>query len=289
MESIKVINRTTKQLKITKETKITLFLYNTLLGRIILKLITLPFFSKIGGLFLSTSFSKIFLKIFINKNKIDMSSYPKVKYKSFNDFFSREITKEKRPINKTPNLLISPCDGKISCYKINKENKFKIKGSYYSILSLLESDVYKEYNNGTALIIRLGVDDYHRYSYIDDGTKEDNHFIKGILHTVRPIALNNYDIYKKNQREYTILNTKNFDKVIQVEVGALMVGKIINHHQKHSFKRGEEKGYFKFGGSTIVLLFKDNIIKIDQDIIENTKKRIETTIKLGEQIGKKIS
>lgn len=275
------------KIKNNKEDKTTLFLYNTILGRLLLKILTLRIISKIGGLFLSSSLSKIFIKKFIRKNNINMSDYENIKYKSFNDFFIRKIKSNKRPINTDKNTLISPCDAKLSYYKINENSMFKIKNSYYSINDLIKNDISKEYINGYALIFRLCVDDYHRYSYIDNGTKEDNQYIKGVLHTVRPIALNNYNIYKTNSREWTVLITDNFNDVIEIEVGALMVGKIINHHKKHTFKKGEEKGYFKFGGSTIVLLFKENTIKIKKDILNNSLNNIETIVKLGETIGNK--
>lgn len=275
------------KIKNNKEDKTTLFLYNTILGRLLLKILTLRIISKIGGLFLSSSLSKIFIKGFIRKNNINMSDYENIKYKSFNDFFIRKIKSNKRPINTDKNTLISPCDAKLSYYKINENSMFKIKDSYYSINDLIKNDISKEYINGYALIFRLCVDDYHRYSYIDNGTKEDNQYIKGVLHTVRPIALNNYNIYKTNSREWTVLITDNFNDVIEIEVGALMVGKIINHHKKHTFKKGEEKGYFKFGGSTIVLLFKENTIKIKKDILNNSLNNIETIVKLGETIGNK--
>lgn len=275
------------KIKNNKEDKSTLFLYNTILGRLVLKILTFKLVSKIGGLILSTKLSKIFIKNFIKKNNINMKDYENIKYKSFNDFFIRKIKPNKRPINKDNKTLISPCDAKLSHYKITENNMFKIKNSYYSINDLIKDEISKEYLNGDILIFRLCVDDYHRYCYIDDGSKEDNHYIKGLLHTVRPIALKKYNIYKTNSREWTILRTKNFNDVIQIEVGALMVGKIVNHHKKYTFKKGEEKGYFKFGGSTIVLLFKENIINLNEDILKNSLNNIETKVKYGEKIGTK--
>ena len=274
--------------KNNKEDKTTLFLYKTFLGRLILKLLTLRIFSKIAGWFLSSYFSKFFIKKFIIKNNINMEDYEEENYRSFNDFFIRKIKQGTRNIDK--NGLISPCDSKLSVYKIDENSKFLIKNTYYKVNDLINDSISNEYLNGYALIFRLCVDDYHRYSYIDNGTKPKNIYIKGILHTVRPIALENYNIYKQNSREWTVLHTENYGDVIQVEVGALMVGKIINHHEVYNFKKGEEKGYFKFGGSTIVLLFKENTININKNILDSSHKNIETVVKLGEKIGtKKIS
>ena len=282
------IRHTNKIIEI-KEDKTTLFLYKTFIGRIILKIITLRLISKIIGLFLSTRLSKFIISIIIKKNNIDMSEYVETKYKSFNDFFTRNIKQEKRNIELNKNILISPCDANLSVYRINKDNKFNIKGSSYSINELLKDNISKDYLNGYICIFRLCVDNYHHYCYIDNGYKSANNYIQGILHTVRPIALKKYNIYHQNSREWSILHTENFGDVIQIEIGALLVGKIVNHHSNYQFQKGEEKGYFEYGGSTICLLFKKNTIRIEDDILNNTKNDIETTVKYGERIGKKIS
>ncbi|MDW2800755.1 phosphatidylserine decarboxylase [Clostridium boliviensis] len=144
-----------------------------------------------------------------------------------------------------------------------------------------------EYQNGTCLIFRLAPQNYHRYCYIDNGLAVKQVSIPGILHCVRPTALNTYPVYIQNSREYTIINTKNFDTVIQMEIGALIVGKIHNHNNHIYTERGAEKGYFEFGGSTIILLLKRGILQMDERIIENMKKGIETTVKYGECIALK--
>jgi len=285
---IKIKNRNSREIINIKEDKLTLFLYNTILGRLLLKILILKFVSYLVGLFLSRKTSKIFINNYIKKNNIDMNEYPNVKYTSFNDFFTRKIKTNARKININKNILISPSDAKLSVYKINNDSKFLIKNSYYDLKELINDNKAKEYINGYICIFRLDVTDYHRYCYIDSGTKQKNNYIKGVFHTVRPISTSKYNIYKQNTRSWTVLKTDNFDDVIQVEVGAMMVGKIVNHHESYQFKKGEEKGYFKFGGSTICLLFKDNIVKIDNDIVYNSKNNIETIVKYGEKIGNKL-
>lgn len=262
------------------------FLYKTRIGRSCLKILVKPSISKISGRFLNTRISSKMIKSFVKKNNINLSEYEKRKYKSYNDFFTRKIAQGKRSIDMDKKAFISPCDSKLSIYKITEDSTFKIKDSYYTVSDLLDgNEIYKNYTNGLCLIFRLAVDDYHRYCYIDSGSKSSNTFIQGELHTVQPIALEKYNIYKRNSREYTILHTENFGDVIQIEVGALIVGKIVNLHQEYEFKKGEEKGMFEFGGSTIVLLVKDNVIDIDEEIIENTKNGLETIVKYGERIG----
>ena len=266
-----------------KESRFVLFLYNNFFGRLILKVLTLRIISVIGGLFLNSKFSCFLINKTVKKNNIDITRYEDKMYKSYNDFFTRKIKKLKLDEG-----FISPCDAKLSVYKIDKNSYFKIKGTMYSIEDLINEKLDKSYIGGYALIFRLEVTDYHRYIYVDSGRKSKNKYIKGILHTVRPIVLNYVNIYKRNSREYTILDTDNFGKIIEIEVGALLVGKINNHHEEYTFKRGEEKGNFEFGGSTIVLLIEKNKVDIDKKIIENTKNDIETIVKIGTKIGEKL-
>lgn len=269
-----------------KEGKLVSFLYNSVLGRVLLKILCLPFISKVVGLILSSRISKIFIKPFIKKNKIDMNLYESVKYKSFNSFFVRKKKHIDFVMDKY--AFISPCDAKLSIYDVNEYSCFEIKNSFYSVRDLLnEDEIYKDYIDGKALVFRLCKDDYHRYHYIDDGVQEDNYFVRGVLNTVRPIAYRKCKVFKRNSREYTTLHTKNFGDVVEVEVGATLVGKIKNSKSNTSFKRGEEKGMFLFGGSTIVLLVKKDSVIIDKDIVNNSLRNIETRVKCGEKIGVK--
>lgn len=281
----KIIDRVTLQERDCDLAKSQSFLYRNAFGRLILKLLIRPFVSKLGGLYMNSRMSTHKINKFIKKHNIKMEEYQNQKYKCYNDFFTRKIKPEARQVDMSVGSLISPCDSKLSAYKIDNDSIFKIKDSYYKVSDLVNNtELANEFMGGTCLIFRLTVDDYHRYCYIDNGTKTKNVHIKGVFHTVNPIALEHYNIYKRNTREYTILNTENFGKVVQVEVGALMVGKISNHHQEYDFKKGEEKGTFLFGGSTIVLLVKDNIL-IDEDLTRNTLNGDETSVRYGERIG----
>lgn len=281
-----LINRQTKEVIESKVMGAQSFLYRNFLGRLFLKILIRPFVTKFSGVYMNSKRSRKRIKKFIKNNPtIDMSEYVACEYKSFNDFFTREIIKDKRPINLEKNILISPCDSKLSVFKIDENSIFNIKDSYYKVEDLIKNeDLAKEYLNGHALIFRLAVDDYHRYCYVDSGTKEKNLHIKGVFHTVNPIALERYNIYKRNAREYSVLHTDHFGDVVMCEVGALMVGKIKNHHQEYTFSKGEEKGMFLFGGSTVVVLVKEHVI-IDEDLIENTKNNLETIVKYGEGVG----
>lgn len=261
-------------------------LYGSVLGRMLLKPLTAPGLSKLAGRFLSTKASKIFISPFIRRNRIDMSQFEPVEYGSYNDFFSRRIRPEARPVDRNPRHLISPADSKLTALPITENCRFTLKHTEYTVGSVLKDPTLAaRYAGGWALIFRLTVDDYHRYCYAFDAEKGENIAIPGKLHTVNPIANDVFPIYKENAREYTILRTREFGEVIAMEVGALLVGKIVNHQVAATVKRGQEKGYFQFGGSTVVLLLKQDTVSLDSDILENSRNGIETVVKFGEKIG----
>ena len=257
------------------------FLYNSFIGRILLKLIINPIFSKIYGKYNNMFISKKKINRFIEKYNIDINEYEEKEYGSFNDFFIRK--KKKTSYEKEKNFFIAPADSKLMVYKIEDDMTIKIKQSMYTIEELILDHIdLEQFKNGNCLIFRLSMDDYHRYCYIDDGKIEKIKKIKGKLHTVSSIS-NTHKVYSQNSRICNYLNTDNFGKIIYIEVGALLVGRI-NNCNKTQFTKGEEKGYFELGGSTIVILTSERI-KIDNDIIEYSNKGIETKVKYGERIG----
>ena len=263
-------------------------LYGTSAGRCALKILVSPWITKLSGLYMSSPLSKMNISSFIENNGIDMSQYEEKKYKSYNDFFTRKIKAGQRPFDQDGHTLMAPADSKLTAYQLMSDTVLTIKNSTYRLADLLDdTSLAQQYENGICLIFRLAVDDYHRYSYIDQGKVVAHRHIKGIFHTVNPIANDYYPVYKTNTREYMVMETENFGQIIQMEVGAMMVGKIINHHHQ-TFVKGEEKGYFEFGGSTVVLFFKDRTVEIDQDILDNSMQDIETKVRLGETIGHKL-
>lgn len=267
------------------QSKVLRILYGTFFGRLLLKALTLPIISRLAGKFMDSTLSVPLIKPFIRRNSIDMAQYVKQDYRSFNEFFTRKIKPSARPISKAADVLISPCDSKLTVYPISEKSLFEIKGSMYSVADLLKnSAMAQRYCGGLCMIFRLCVDDYHRYCFIDSGVKSESVFIKGELHTVNPIALGSYNIYKRNSREYTVLHTKNFGDVVHVEVGAMLVGKICNRKLRR-FRKGEEKGMFRYGGSTVVLLFEKDRVTIDDDILENSRNGIETVVKYGQRVA----
>ena len=263
-------------------------LYDHAAGRLLLKILTAPWVSRAGGWLLSTRISRLAVGPFARRSGIDLGEYLGAPYHSFNEFFSRRIRPELRPIPENPELFISPCDSRLTALPITPDSRFTLKGTEYTLASLLRNEELAErFSGGWCLIFRLCVDDYHRYCYVADGEKEENTFLPGVLHTVNPIACGHYPIYKENAREYTVLHTENWGDILMMEVGALMVGKIVNHHGAARVARGQEKGYFQFGGSTVVLLTQKNRLNPDDPYPENSAQGIETRVRYGQPIGKK--
>jgi len=270
------------------QNKILSYLYKSQPGRILLKVLVQPWVSKLSGAVLDSSWSKVLIPLFIKSYKINMDEYEERGFSSYNDFFTRRIKAGKRVIDQEPDHLIAPCDGKLTVYHIDEDSKFIIKDTPYTLHSLLRSRKLADYyKGGTLLVFRLTVDDYHRFCYIDNGKKTKNYHIKGVFHTVNPLANEHFPIYKENTREFSLLDSENFGRIMIMEVGALLVGRIVNYHEEKEVKRGEEKGKFEFGGSTIAVCLKKGKANIDEDIIRNSAKGIETVVRMGEKIGTK--
>ena len=266
------------------------FVYGHALTRLLIRPLVSPTVSRLGGKLLDSRLSAAFVEPFVKKNGIDLSQYEKQSFSSYNDFFTRKIREGKRPVAKEEEVLISPCDGKVSVYPIHEGGRLAIKHTEYTAESLLQNRALAErFYGGYAVVVRLTVDDYHRYCYVDDGEKSEQVRIRGVLHTVNPAANDAYPIYKMNAREYCLLRTEHFGTVLMMEVGALMVGRIRNYHQKCRVKRGQEKGRFEFGGSTVVLLLEPGKVEPDRDLLVNSRKGYETIVKMGEQIGRKLT
>lgn len=279
-----------KETKTQKESASLRFLYGTALGRLLLKPLCARWVSRLAGAFMDSALSRPLIRRFVKKNAIDLADFEDEKYTCFNDCFTRKIRPHLRPIDRDPDALVSPCDALLSAYEIGEDSVFHIKGSDYTVRGLLGGNdaLGESYAGGLCLVFRLCVHHYHRYMYLDDGEKGENVFIPGCLHTVRPIALERFPVFVQNCREYTVMETEHLGTVTQIEVGALLVGKIKNHHGAHRFVRGEEKGTFLYGGSTIVLLLPRGAgILLDGDVLQKTALGEETEVKMGERLGKR--
>jgi phosphatidylserine decarboxylase len=293
---IKFYNRKTKEYEIEKvvgEAYLN-WVYSSPIGMTLLELlIKKKLFSSLYGFYCSSHASYKKVASFIDEFNIDVSQSKKTaaEYKSFNDFFSRQLKSEARPIDMTEESFISPGDGRLLAYKnIDLESLIQVKGYTYSFLNLVEDpEVASLFKNGTCLIFRLCPTDYHRFHFVDSGTCSETHRHKGAYYSVNPIALSKISkIFCMNKREWSILYSNNFGEILYVEVGATCVGSIIQTYPTAlEVKKGAEKGYFKFGGSTVIIFLQNGKVKIDKDILEQTKLGFETKVLMGEKIGEK--
>ena len=261
-------------------------LYGNPVGRASLKLLTKPFVSYAVGLALDHPLSTVAIPPFVLKKHIRLEDFAEEKYRSFNAFFTRPIKPEARPIDRAPEALISPCDAKLTVVPVTENLRFTVKGAEYSTAAFLGcKKLAQRYAGGWCMIFRLTPDDYHRYCYPDACNVGKTRLIPGVLHTVNPVSAEHVKVYHRNTRTVTMLQTEHFGRVLQIEVGAMFVGKIVNHpHAKH-VSRGIEKGYFEFGGSTIVLMLEQGRAEIDPQILRNSENGAETIVKYGSRIG----
>ena len=210
-----------------------------------------------------------------------------LEYSSFNDFFYRKLKADARPIGED---FVSPGDGKLLAFnKVDDLEHFFVKGNQFSLSTFLQNDeLAQKYEEASLLILRLAPNDYHRYHFPYAGTPSAMTQIKGSYFSVSPYALaNNFvRVFCENKREYCMLSTEDKGEVLIAPVGATMVGSIIETFTPNkAIEKGAEMGYFAFGGSTLVLLLEKEKVKIDEDLLLNTQKGMETFVKMGEKIG----
>ena len=260
------------------------FLYTNAIGRAFLKVIIKLRLDRVVVRFLRSSASRVIIKRYAKKNGIALTTEERKSFGSFRDFFAR--TRTGTPVDREPSHLVSPCDGWLSAFKIGDDACFDIKNSHYRVQDFIgDAALAKNFENGDLLIFRLCANDYHHYSYIDGGYQGENHYIEGELHSVQPIVCENVPIYVKNRRSWCLLETDNFGSVVQCEIGALVVGGIVNHSNGGRFEKGSEKGHFDLSGSTIVLMLEPNKIKLNADILEALSYNEEVRVTEGQFIG----
>lgn len=293
-KKIEYIERKTREIKVEKVPgeKYLKFLYYNPLGELPLNLVVKKkFLTEYYGKKMDKPESVKKIPSFIEQADINIAEAKKrvEEFKSFNDFFYRELKEGARTVDYRENVLASPADGKILAFEnLDIEKEFYIKGDKFTLEEFFaDKGLANKYKDGVFMIIRLAPIDYHRFHFPADGEISESKLIDGVYYSVSTHAIKkNFRILCENKREYSILKTEKFGDIAMFEVGATMVGGIKQSYKPNSYvKKGEEKGYFYFGGSTCVLVFERGKVKIDEDLLENTKKGIETKVYMGEKIG----
>ncbi len=269
--------------------------FSKLLSSLLLPLFAhVNFLSRLYGAVQKSRFSKKKIQPFIEKFHVDSSDFldPVDSFQSFNDFFIRKLKTNVRPLASGDNIAILPADGRYLVYEnIEKTDGFFVKGKKFSLKTLLQSsDLAQKYAQGAMAIARLAPVDYHRFHFPISCLPENPQLINGPLFSVNPAALKKHaEILAENKRVITPLKTKNFGTVLFIEVGATYVGSI---HQTFTplqpQAKGDEKGYFSFGGSSLILLFEPGRIQFDQDLIAASSRRLEILGRMGQSLGSSI-
>ncbi|MEM1325160.1 MAG: archaetidylserine decarboxylase [Bacteroidota bacterium] len=289
---IKYITRATGQIE--EETPpaegLLKFLYDNPIGKTaLLPIVKRKFISALYGKQMDKPTSTAKIQDFVADLDIDLSESQKSlnEFTSFNDFFYRRLKPNARPIEKG---FVSPGDGRLLAFeRVADLAHFFVKGEQFTLDKFLNNrQLAEQFRAASLLILRLAPNDYHRYHFPYDGIPSETIAIKGSYYSVSPYAVaNNFvRVFCGNKRAYCLLKTAEKGSVLIAPIGATMVGSIIETYTPNQvMKKGTEMGYFAFGGSTIVLLVDREKVKIDADLLENTRNQMETFVKMGERIG----
>jgi phosphatidylserine decarboxylase len=300
MKPIIYIDRASKQLcqeKVYGENHLRLLYGEDFIGRTIGKrlayaLARLPSFSAFYGWLQNRPASAKKILPFIKTFDVDVSEFEKTHFTSFNDFFTRKLKPESRPIAPGKNVAVIPADGRYYFYQnIKTADGFIVKGKKFSLAALLQDEsLAAEYAEGSMAIARLCPTDYHRFHFPCDCKAGKTVLINGLLHSVNPAAIKkNIEIFSENKRTLCILESPEFGKVLFLEIGATCVGSIHQTYKPDSFySKGDEKGYFSFGGSSLILLFPPDTIRFDQDLLDATAKHTEIKCLMGQPMGERL-
>lgn len=294
MKDIKFYNRYTAQIE-KEQVYGEAFLqwaYGNPLGKLALHtLVKRPAFSRWYGNRMNQPDSKSRILPFIDDYELDPSEFADTpdSYNTFNEFFFRKLKPEARPIADSP--LVFPADGRhLGFSNIDDIEGFFVKGQKFEIDTLLaDPDISPRYRGGTLVLSRLCPVDYHRFHFPVSGTPGKTRLINGPLFSVSPIALGKNLAYLwQNKRTVTEIKTDTIGTVLMLEIGATCVGSIKQTYQSGSpIEKGDEKGYFAFGGSSTITVFEPGKVKLSADLLKNSAQQIETYARIGDEMGVK--
>ncbi|KAI8889928.1 hypothetical protein K501DRAFT_237507 [Backusella circina FSU 941] len=235
---------------------------------------------------------------FVQHYSIDMSEYVVQnlnEYENFNQFFTRAILPEKRPVHAVDdmNVIVSSADCRLSVFSsVDKATSLWIKGKNFTIPNLLQNqELAEELEGGSIAVFRLAPQDYHRFHIPAEGHITSISSIDGTYYTVNPCTVNEeLDVFTENKRSVAKINTDHGFNYALVSIGALLVGSIVltNAKEDTRLKKGEEMGYFQYGGSTVIAVFPKDTVEWDQDLLNNSNQSLETLVQVGDRIGEFI-
>ena len=249
--------------------------------------------SRVLGWYCDSAWSRRKIAGVIEFLGIDTAEFrePLSSFRTFNEFFCRRLREGARPFDPDPAVLCSPADARLTVIpRLEDEAQISVKGGSFTVEALLRAPAASDVAGlagGAAVIARLCPADYHRFHYPAAGSRDAGWEIGGRYNSVNPLALAARPaVFQENRRFVSILDLHRFGKTAFVEVGAFGVGGIVQTHTAPTFEKMDEKGYFRFGASTIVLLFQPDAVRIDADLLANSEAGRETLVRAGETIGR---
>lgn len=295
-EPIRYLHRATRQIEteVVYGEKWLRWTYETAPGRLALGLVVRrALLSRYWGWKMSQASSARRVLPFVVDYGLNVDEFAKSPFvfKSFNDFFYRALKPGARPIAapQDERVAVLPADGRHLAFQdVDAAAGFYAKGQRFDLAAFLgDAELARSYAGGSLLISRLCPVDYHRFHFPVAGQPAEPRLVNGWLYSVSPIALRRNLAYLwENKRAVTLVDSPAFGRVAVCEIGATMVGSIVQTHiAGRPVAKGEEKGLFKFGGSCVVTIFPPGRIKFDADLVESSANQVEVYAKMGERLG----
>jgi len=272
------------------------WLYNSRSGGLCARLlVATPLPSRVWGALHRTRWSRRRIPAFALRMGIDLSESQKsvAEFDSFNEFFTRSLRAGSRRACAEPDVLVAPVDGKVLAYpRVEAQATFRIKRAAFNLEGLLRDPALAAtFAGGSMLVCRLGLSDWHHFHFPDSGTPGPAVAIPGRYHAGGPYAERALvPFFAENQRMLVRFDSDHFGAMAMVELGALTVGSIRQRFQPGvRVRKGDPKGFFELGGSTVVLLFREGTIQLDQELCALTAREIECYVRMGQPLGRSVA
>lgn len=265
------------------------FLYGHPIGKLLLKhVLARRSFSWLYGFTKRTRRSRDQITSFIETLGVDTTEIEKPieAYGSLDEFFSRRLRPGARPVDSNPDHLLSPCDGRALAWQCLVDGRLVVKSTRTTVAEMIGDPVTAaEFSNAAVLLVRLAAADYHRCHFPASGVAHAPQAVGDRLHSVHPIALEAGAPSFANYRMRTRIDSDAFGPLLIIEVGALTVGSIVQTFAPSRVERGQEKSYFRFGGSALLMLAKTDRIAFDDDLTRSTAEGMESQVRVGRRVA----
>lgn len=268
------------------------WIYGRPLGRATLHtLVKRSGFSRFYGWLMDSDRSRELIAPFIAKYQLDPSDFAEAPddFASFNEFFYRRLRHGARPVDADPNIVVFPADGRhLAVPDVAAMDGFFVKGQQFDLPALLgDAALAARFARGPLILSRLCPVDYHRFHFPVCGVHGEPRLLPGPLYSVSPLALRRRLAYLwENKRVLTEVRTERFGLVLVLEIGATNVGSIAQTFKPGlPVAKGAEKGYFRFGGSSVITLFEPGRVRLAEDLLGESARHREVYARIGEPMG----